>query len=213
MSNDKNISRRKALATIAGTGAAAAAGGAGTFAYITDSGEADVSLQAGSIVLQVSPETIDFTSETASDGEDNEQDDGDEMTTTITLQNAGTLPAKALHVSSLNLTGNDDLKNNAKVTTLNLVQPGGTSIDALDSGSSPYYGDADDQNGNGFLDLADLKARIDQAPLPAFTSGQQLKPFQDNQLQIELGVTYDYEGITSNGGTLEATFEFTAAQQ
>lgn len=212
--SDNNISRRKALAAIAGTGTAAALGGAGTFAYITDSNTAKVSFQAGSIVLQISPKTIDFTSETLAEGEDNGQDDGDEMMTTVTIQNTGTLPAKKLWISGVSLGGPEDLKANAEITTLNILYPGASPVDALDSSSAPYYGDATDaDNSNGFLDLDDLRTRIaNTAPLPVLKDGQQLQPLQGNQLQIELGVTYNYENITSNGGTLGVDFTFQASQ-
>jgi|GEM_PF-4550938 len=201
MSNDKTMSRRKLLGGMVAVGAASAGAGAGTYAYISDSGEAAFSFQAGSIVLKVSPETVGFTSagDTAGDQDDGgvgDPDDDGEMTEEIELSNKGTLNANELELSSLGLEGPTDLRDGATVTTFEFDAPDGTTFD-LSTGQS----------------LAELRSSVDNSPLSLVNEAREpvLEPMGDAGT-LRIGVTYDYEVVTTNGGTLQADFGFTASQ-
>lgn len=193
MKNDKTMSRRKLLGGMVALGAASAGAGAGTYAYISDSGEAAFSFQAGSIVLKVSPETVGFTSggDTAGD-----QDDGDEMIEEVELSNKGTLDVNELTLSSLGLSGPADLRDGATVTTFEFDAPDGTTF-ALPTGQS----------------LADLQSSVNGAPLPLDDGDMEpvLEPMGDAGT-LTIGIEYDYEVVTTNGGTLQVDFGFTASQ-
>lgn len=208
--NNGNVTRRKLLGSVAIVGAASAGAGAGTYAYISDNEDASFSFQSGSILLRISPEIVDFT-ENEPDGEDstdNQQDDGDEMETTIAIENAGTLTAGALEIVGLTLEGDDDLKSGAELTSVEYEYPDGSTHDAL----SDWEGATDDYNENGITDLADTKQKLDgKGPTSLLGDGTDLSP--DDQFKLTLGVTYDYSQITTNGGILTASFEFSASQQ
>lgn len=193
MSNKTAMSRRKLLGGMVAIGAASAGAGAGTYAYISDNGEAAFSFQAGSIILKISPEMVNFTSSSETAGK---QDDGDEMIEEIELSNHGTLNANVLQLSSLGLSGEDDLRDGATVTTFEFVAPDNTTF-ALPTDQS----------------LAELQSAISDAPL-ALDNGQQspvLEPMGDAGT-LRIGITYDYATVTTNGGVLEADFGFTASQ-
>lgn len=193
MSNNKTMSRRKLLGGMALVGAASASAGASTYAYISDSGEATFSFQAGSIVLKTTPKTVGFTS---SNGTSREQDDGDEMTQDIELSNRGTLDADVLEISSLGLSGSMDLRKGAIVTTFEFDAPDGPTFD-LPTGHS----------------LAELQSSIQNSSI-ALDKGEMepvLEPMGDAGT-LTIGITYDYEVVTTNGGMLEVDFGFTASQ-
>jgi predicted ribosomally synthesized peptide with SipW-like signal peptide len=193
MKNDKAMSRRKLLGGMVAVGAASAGAGAGTYAYISDSGEAAFSFQAGSIVLKISPETVGFTSggDTAGD-----QDDGDEMIEEVELSNKGTLDVDELTLSSLGLSGAQDLRDGAEVTTFRFIAPDGNVFE-LETGQS----------------LAELQASVDEMPIPLDNSEMEpvLEPMGDAGT-LKIGIEYDYEVVTTNGGTLRVDFGFTASQ-
>ena len=193
MSNDSTMSRRKLLGGMALVGAASASAGAGTYAYISDSGEAAFSFQAGSIVLKISPETVGFTSGDETSGE---QDDGDEMVEEVELSNRGTLDANEIELSRLGLSGPQDLREGAIVTTFEFDAPDGPKFD-LPTGQS----------------LAELQSSIDNSPIALDTGEMEpvLEPMGDAGT-LTIGITYDYEAITTNGGSLEVDFGFTASQ-
>ncbi|MFC6873738.1 TasA family protein [Halobellus marinus] len=193
MSENNTMTRRKLLGGMALVGAASASAGAGTYAYISDSGEAKFSFQAGSIVLKISPETVGFTSDAGTSGN---QDDGDEMTKEIQLSNRGTLDADVLELSSLGLSGPQDLREGAMVTTFEFDAPKGSKFD-LPTGQS----------------LAQLQSSIENSPI-ALDNGEMepvLEPMGDAGT-LTIGITYDYEVVTTNGGMLEVDFGFTASQ-
>jgi predicted ribosomally synthesized peptide with SipW-like signal peptide len=193
MSNDNTMSRRKLLGGMALVGAASASAGAGTYAYISDSGEAAFSFQAGSIVLKINPETVGFTSASETSGQ---QDDGDEMTEEVELSNHGTLDANVLELSSLGLTGPQDLRKGAIVKTFEFDAPDGSTFD-LPTGQS----------------LAELQTSIEKSPI-ALDNGEMepvLEPMGEAGT-LTIGIEYDYEVVTTNGGMLEVDFGFTASQ-
>lgn len=174
-------------------GAASASAGAGTYAYISDSGEAAFSFQAGSIVLKINPETVGFTSASETSGQ---QDDGDEMTEEVELSNHGTLDANVLELSSLGLTGPQDLQEGAIVTTFEFDAPKGPKFD-LPTGQS----------------LAELQSAIEDSPI-ALDNGEMepvLEPMGEAGT-LTIGIEYNYEVVTTNGGMLEVDFGFTASQ-
>lgn len=210
--NNSNVTRRKLLGGMAIVGAASAGAGAGTYAYITDNETASFSFQSGSIILKISPKIVDFTEEapTENNSEDNPQDDGDEMVTTITIENAGTLKARQLQLVGLTLEGPDDLKKAAEITTVEYEYPDGSTQDAL----SNWEGATDDFNSNGIIDLDDTKQKFDgNYPTNLLGAGNDLPPGLNGQFKLTLGVTYDYSKITTNGESLTASFEFSASQQ
>jgi len=193
MSNDKTMSRRKLLGGMVAVGAASAGAGAGTYAYISDSGEAAFSFQAGSIVLKISPETVQFTSAESSS---HDQDDGDEMIESVELSNHGTLNANVLQLSDLALSGPQDLREGAVVTTLEFTAPNGDVFE-LGAGQS----------------LAELRSSVGDSPIAL--DGGELEPVLEPMGAagtLEIGITYDYEVVTTNGGTLQVDFGFTASQ-
>jgi len=214
--DNNNVTRRKLLGSMAIVGAASAGAGAGTYAYITDNEDASFSFQSGSIILKISPEIIDFTEEKLDEenSEDNKQDDGSEMRTTITVTNAGTLPVGRLLLDGMSLvteqSGADDLKKGAEVTTLDVVYPNGDAESILSSidDATP------DANGNNIFDLADLEDKANaNTKLEMLRSGDTLKPLNANSFELTIGVTYDYSQVTTNGGSLTASLEFSAIQQ
>lgn len=193
MSNQNAMSRRKLLGGVVAVGAASAGAGAGTYAYISDNGEATFSFQAGSIILKINPETVAFTSSSDTAGG---QDDGNEMIEEIELSNHGTLDANVLQLSSLGLSGKDDLRDGATVTTFEFIAPDDTTFELPTNQS-----------------LAELQSTISDEPL-SLDNGQQspvLEPMGDAGT-LRIGITYDYETVTTNGGVLEADFGFTASQ-
>ena len=193
MKNDKPMSRRKLLGGMVAVGAASAGAGAGTYAYISDSGEAAFSFQAGSIVLKISPETVGFTSGGGTAGD---QDDGDEMVEEVELSNKGTLDVNVLQLSDIGLSGPQDLREGAKVSTFEFIAPDG-SVYELQTGQS----------------LAELQSSVNDSPIP-LDDGQMepvLEPTGDAGT-LTIGITYDYEVVTTNGGTLGVEFGFTASQ-
>lgn len=193
MTNDNTMSRRKLLGGMVAVGAASAGAGAGTYAYISDSGEAAFSFQAGSIVLKINPDTVGFTS---GDDTTGDQDDGDEMSEEVLLSNNGTLNVNELKLSSLGLAGATDLRDGAKVTTFEFAAPDGTTHQ-LPTGQS----------------LAELQSDIDDSPLPLHDADMEpvLEPMGPAGA-LKIGIEYDYEVVTTNGGTLAVDFGFTASQ-
>ncbi|WP_197431339.1 TasA family protein [Halorubrum sp. CBA1125] len=193
MSNNNTMSRRKLLGGVALVGAASAGAGAGTYAYISDDGEAAFSFQAGSIILKINPETVGFTSSSDTSGD---QDDGDEMIEEIALSNHGTLDANVLQLSNLGLSGPQDLRAGATVTTFEFTAPDETTFDL-----------PTDQS------LAELESSVNNSPL-SLDNGEMepvLEPMGDVGT-LRIGITYDYEVVTTNGGMLEVDFGFTASQ-
>ena len=49
--------------------------------------------------------------------------------------------------------------------------------------------------------------------LEMLRSGDTLKPLNANSFELTIGVTYDYSQVTTNGGSLTASLEFSAIQQ
>lgn len=188
MDNDNGISRRKLLGSLALVGTASATAGAGTVAYITDNEDASFSFQAGSILLKTEPETVNFTSENGS------QDTGSEMTETIEISNLGTLPVDELSVSDISMTADgDDLKLGADVTTLTFFGPDGSTTDLTEDPAQS------------------LTALSNDLPLELMGDGDStLSP--QSTVKLKIGITYDYSEVTTNGGLLNADFEFTASQ-
>lgn len=188
------ISRRKLLIGVAGVGAASAVGGAGSYAYLSDQGEAIIEFQSGSIVLKISPETITF-----------DQDDGDEMVESIEVQNIGTLSASQLSLDGVPLSGSNELKVASEVTTLEYR---GTDI------LSNVQSVVPDANGNGIIDLHDLHNHFSSNPyaLESQVGGDGLSPGGSETATLTIGVTMDYSQITQNSQTLSASVSLLAQQ-
>jgi predicted ribosomally synthesized peptide with SipW-like signal peptide len=186
--NNSNVTRRKLLGSMALVGVASAGAGAGTYAYISDNEEASFSFQAGSILLKTEPETVNFTEDAEA------QDEGSEMKETITISNLGTLNANTLSVSNIVLDGAEDLKAGADVTTLTFTSPDGSEADLTTDPPQT---------------LATLSNDL---PLELIGDADSPLAPQGDPATLEVGITYDYSEVTTNGGMLSAGFEFTASQ-
>lgn len=190
--NNSSVTRRKLLGSMAIVGAASAGAGAGTYAYITDNETASFSFQAGSILLKTDPSTVNFTAEEGA------QDDGSEMSDTIHISNLGTLDVGTLELSSVSLSdeAESDLRQGARVTTLTFTQPDGEKYDLTTDPNQSLAELASEANSSGITLGEDD---------PILTPG-------GGSASLEIGITYDYSEVTSNGGTLDANFEFSATQ-
>lgn len=203
MSRKKTVSRRRFLGGVLVAGVASASAGAGTYAWISDTHDVEFSFQAGSVALTASPDTIQFTS--ANDA----QDDGSVMGEQIELTNVGTLDANAISITSLELTGPSDLQNAARVRTFGVLQDDGSTTPVLTNPSGVV--DYNSTNSNGWLDLADLSAYLADGNQVGL--GEALTADAGNTVTLVLEVEYEYAAVTTNGGVLEADFEFEASQQ
>jgi predicted ribosomally synthesized peptide with SipW-like signal peptide len=137
MTNDDGISRRKALGGIALTGVAAAGGGAGTFAYLTDSDSVDSAFEVGSLNLETTPSDGTLTFESLAEGEQN--------TSTIDVCNDGSLPIRNVILDGITIEGDTEVAKAIKVREVRY----GEEVVA----TSPDIGDPND---NGISDLHDL---------------------------------------------------------
>jgi len=139
MTNDDGISRRKALGGIALTGVAAAGGGAGTFAYLTDSDSVDSVFEVGSLDLETTPSDGALTFESLEEGEEN--------TSTINVCNDGSLPIRNVILDGITIEGDTEVAEAIKVRE---VRYGGNIV------ANPSQ--ISDDNGNEISDLHDLNA-------------------------------------------------------
>lgn len=132
---EKGMSRRKLLATIGATGAAAGVGGAGTFAYLSDEKKVESTLETGKLFISVDPETMEF----------NDLNEGEESETKVTICNTGTLPVRNVILKNITLGGTIDVAKALEVTSVTYA---GVDIKQKFLPS--------DQNGNGIVDLYDV---------------------------------------------------------
>lgn len=144
MTDNDGISRRKALGGIALTGVAAAGGGAGTFAYLTDSDSVDSVFEVGSLDLETTPSDGALTFESLAEGEQN--------TSTIAVCNDGSLPIRNVILDGITITSDTsdtaDAIKVAKAIKVRDVRYGGETV----AGPSNIT----DANGNGISDLHDF---------------------------------------------------------
>lgn len=154
MIDNDGISRRKALGGIALTGVAAAGGGAGTFAYLTDSDSVDSVFEVGSLDLETTPGDGALTFESLAEGEQN--------TSSINVCNDGSLPIRNVILDEITIEGDTEV---AKAIKVREVRYGGESV----ASSS----DIQDPNDNGISDLHDLNAYLGDSGLSLTSSTNQ----------------------------------------
>jgi len=154
-----------------------------------------MTFESGSIALDVSPQTLDFG-----------QDRRTVSTATVDISNSGTLQARQLVLSGIELGGSEELQAGAEITTL--TYRGTDILGAVE----PAAGDT---NGNGIFDLDDLSQFVADSgvPLEANVGGNGLAPDGDETASFTVGISFDYSQITENGQTLLARVNFEARQQ
>lgn len=218
---ENGISRRRALAAIAGTGAAAAFGGAGTYAALSDRNTAELSLESGSIMLKIEPKEA-----TLEPPDNYAESEGQpvEHSETWTLSNAGKINASSLYLDGISYevsfppvkpTTNasaapkqstpEEVLRAAKVTRLEYA---GASIKSGDGPDS--LAGLRDMLSPGHMELSGPVEDSDDAdddPDP------ELKAFQENERRLTIGIKFDYGEVTGNGGfTVEVEPTFSAEQ-
>ena len=154
MTDDDGISRRKALGGIALTGIAAGGGGAGTFAYLTDSDSVDSTFNIGSLDLETTPSDGALTFESLGEGERN--------SSPIDVCNEGSLPIRNVVFAGVTIAGNTEV---AKAIKVREVSYGGDVV------ADPS--DITDANSNGIADLDDLSTWLENKSLSLTDSTDQ----------------------------------------
>jgi len=195
----KDISRRKALGAIAATGAAAAFGGAGTYAALSDNETAEIILTGGTLLLKVDPATATF--EPASDYETS-QGEPVEHTATWTISNEGTINASELFLGKVSATTN----NTGQATPSQI-------LNAAQITTFKYEGqEATDPPAN----LAELVTQQAQGNTPLESAAEdepELPAFENETRELEIGIKFDYSQVDGNGGfSVTAKPEFLAEQ-
>lgn len=180
-------SKRHALILVSLVVAVAGVGGAGTYAYLSDADHTDISFTSGTLEITNSPDTLEF-------GPDSEEN----HTATIEVQNDGTLPARSLNWTNLDLDG-----PNATVVAkaLEVLEVRWNESD-VDAGVT-------DRNGNGIVDLHDYADRLNSGDVRLGS----LDSEEDAEFSVTVRFDYSQPGITANGMTLEASTEFRGSQQ
>ena len=179
------------LAVVVGVGA----GGAGTYAYLTDTGETALSLTTGSIVITNDPGTLSFPT-----------DDGTEKTATVTVRNEGTLPARQLSLSSVSISGANGTTV-AKASKITAVEYNGTDI------TGDLESTVGDANGNGIFDLDDVRTHLENGEYVLSSDDVALEPGESVQFTVSVVFDYSQPGMTANEMEMGATVEFTGAQE
>jgi predicted ribosomally synthesized peptide with SipW-like signal peptide len=185
MSNNKQISRRKVLASAAILGAGSAVGGAGTYAALSDSGTAELVLEGGSIVLKISPAEAAFgppDSYSANEGEPVEHE------ATWTISNTGTLNASSLFLTGIEYT----VSNSGQATREQILR--GAKITTFEYADGSVEGAPEH--------LWALGKRLDPASmeLSSADEGPELPAFADETRELTIGIEFDYSNIDGNGG-------------
>ena len=179
------------LAVVVGVGA----GGAGTYAYLTDTGETALSLTTGSIAITNDPGTLSFPT-----------DDGTEKTATVTVRNEGTLPARQLSLSSVSISGANGTTV-AKASKITAVEYNGTDI------TGDLESTVGDANGNGIFDLDDVRTHLENGEYVLSSDDVALEPGESVQFTVSVVFDYSQPGMTANEMEMGATVEFTGAQE
>lgn len=190
------ITRRQLLGGIALTGAASA-GGAGTFAYLTDTGSTDLSFVTGSLEVEHDPQTLDF---------------GDVAESTVAadvdITNTGSLPARQVVWSDVTISGSTPVAKAMEVTSITYRGDDITEDVRSTIGSSG--------NGNGILDLHDLAGYLNdnEIDLEGLVGGDGLDPEggETVTLSIEASVDYSQDGLSEDNMSMQATVEVTGRQ-
>lgn len=193
---NKGLSRRRLLGGLAAVGIGSSAGAAGTYAYLSDSKNSELTLQSGSILLKIDPANFTF-----------EQDDGDQMSKTVSISNKGTLEAKQLVLEGIGISGSGSQA--ASAAEVKAFSYRGNDFMPVVNGEVP------DQNGNGIIDLEDLAAHLNNEPfhLEASTGGDGIDPFNKETVELVLAVEMDYSKIDKNGQQFTLSLQFSARQR
>jgi len=201
MTNDDGISRRKALGGIALTGVAAAGGGAGTFAYLTDSDSVDSVFGVGSLDLETTPSDGALTFESLEEGEEN--------TSTINVCNDGSLPIRNVILDGITIEGDTEVAEAIKVRE---VRYGGNIV------ANPSQ--ISDDNGNEISDLHDLNAWLqpDGQSLTDLTSQGTLNGTDDGgpectTLVIKTEMDYSELSDVSDNASISASVDLVGEQK
>lgn len=202
MTDGDGISRRKALGGIALTGVAAAGGGAGTYAYLTDEDSVDSFFEVGSLILETTP----------SDGslEFNSLQEGEQNTATIDVCNTGSLPIRNVVLEGIEIRGDTKV---AKAIKVREVTYGGGAI----IGSSKL----DDYNNSGVSDLQDLDTWIQNEngrSLTGSTSQGTLNGTDDGgsecaELVIKTEMDYSALSDVPNNASIDAKVKLSGKQE
>lgn len=181
----KRSKRRTLLVASLVVAVALGAGGAGTYAYLTDGDGTALTFTSGSLEIVSEPDTLEF-------GPDSETN----HTATIEVRNEGTLPARTLNWTNLALEG-----SNATVVAKSLevleVEWNESSVDA----------GVTDRNGNGIVDLHDYADKINSGDIALGGLPS------EGSAEFSVSVRFDYSQLTGDEMELEATAEFTGSQQ
>lgn len=193
----KEISRRKALGAIAATGAAAAFGGAGTYAALTDNETAELILTGGSLVLKVAPKEQSFEPAqeySATEGQ------AVEHTANWTISNSGTINASSLFLSGIAF----------EVSSLN----GATKEEVLKGAELTQFNYAGEEVENFPATLWDLKHSAIPVELSSTADDvPELPAFEDETRELAIGIKFNYESISGSGGfSVTASPKFSAEQ-
>lgn len=184
--SEKRIRRRELLTGIAAVGVTAAGAGTGTYAYISDESQSDITINVGSLDLN-NPAPIEWSENPDSDGEDSFSD-------SVTIDNAGNLPARRVILSDVSV--NDGAL--AKALEITDVRYGVAS-------STPILGDIEaNNNGNGLYDLDDLRQ---STPIDLSEVAGSEVLHADDDAVLEIDAKFDYAKIpdAKGGAALEAT--------
>lgn len=119
------LTRRKVLGGLALAGASAA-GGAGTYAFLSDEESLSINLETGELDLILSEDTVAF-----------EGDPGEILTATVDVSNGGTLAAGSICLTDMDLSGDTGIADDAVLFQASWA--GESFLPAIESGtgSSP----------------------------------------------------------------------------
>lgn len=188
------MSKRKLLALILAVGILSASGGAGTYAYLSDSGTTEVSFLTGSLDVVTTPNTLDF-----------EEDNGDNMTAKVNITNEGSLDAGKVEWSQVSVSGSNDVARAMEIKTVSYRSSG------ITSSLNETIGD---KNNNGIFDLDDIRVYLDNSTinLEDETGGGVLSSGETVWLFIEVEIDYSQPGITEDNMKMTAVIEITGTQ-
>lgn len=173
--------------------------GAGSFAYLTDSGTSDFSFLTGSLEVQTTPDTLDFGDIAESTA-----------TADVSITNNGSLPARQVQWTGLGISGAD------AVTVAQAMQ-----IESIEYRGEDVTDGVLDQvqgagNGNGIFDLDDVSRHLDNdnVDLEGLVGGDGLDPNGNETATLAVTVGVDYsQNITEDNMAMTATVEVTGEQE
>lgn len=174
---------------------AVGAGGAGTYAYLTDSGETSILFTSGSLDVTNSPDSLDFG-----------PDDESTHTATIEVKNEGTLPARQVALTEIELEGPNSTKV-AKALEVQEIRFNETNV------TGNVTAEIGDRNGNGLFDVHDVASYVSGPDELVLQNGSVLGSGESVEFSVDVELDYSQPGIVGDEMEMRSNVRFTGYQE